>query len=414
MLFLCSGILASSSDRQPWWRKALISSDTAASMMLNRVGSSIVFPLQGNVYPAGYYNVTINIGQPPRPYFLDVDTGSDLTWLQCDAPCRQCIEAPHPLYKPSNQLVPCKDPICTSLRGDQDCEDPDQCDYEVEYADGGSSLGVLVKDYFLLNSTNGKRLNPLLALGCGYDQLEGRSSHPLDGILGLGKGISSIPSQLSSQGLVKNVIGHCLSGRGGGFLFFGDDIYDSSRISWTPMSRDYIKYYSPGLAEMIFDGKSTGIRNLPVVFDSGSSYSYLNSQAYQGLLSSLRKILAGKPLTEADNEDTTLPICWKGKRPFKSVRDVRKYFKTFTLSFNSGGRFKTHFEFPPEAYLIISYKGNACLGVLNGTQVGLRDLNVIGDISMLDRMVIYNNEKQAIGWAPANCDRIPKFKTNIF
>ncbi|OMO61124.1 hypothetical protein COLO4_33549 [Corchorus olitorius] len=31
-----------------------------------------------------YYNVTINIGQPPKPYFLDLDTGSDLTWLQCD------------------------------------------------------------------------------------------------------------------------------------------------------------------------------------------------------------------------------------------------------------------------------------------------------------------------------------------
>lgn len=39
-----------------------------------------------------YYNVTINIGQPPRPYYLDLDTGSDLTWLQCDAPCVRCLE----------------------------------------------------------------------------------------------------------------------------------------------------------------------------------------------------------------------------------------------------------------------------------------------------------------------------------
>ena len=30
---------------------------------------------------------------------------------------------------------------------------------------------------------------------------------------------------------------------------------------------------------------------------------------------------------------------------------------------------------------------------------------------MQDKMVIYNNEKQLIGWAPANCDRIPKSKT---
>lgn len=38
------------------------------------------------------YNVTLNIGQPPKPYFLDPDTGSDLTWLQCDAPCVRCTE----------------------------------------------------------------------------------------------------------------------------------------------------------------------------------------------------------------------------------------------------------------------------------------------------------------------------------
>jgi hypothetical protein len=77
------------------------------------------------------------------------------------------LQAPHPYYKPSNNLVACKDPICQSLRtsGDQRCENPEQCDYEVEYADGGSSLGVLVKDAFNLNFTSEKRQSPLLALG---------------------------------------------------------------------------------------------------------------------------------------------------------------------------------------------------------------------------------------------------------
>lgn len=30
------------------------------------------------------------LGSPPKLYFLDMDTGSDLTWAQCDAPCRNC------------------------------------------------------------------------------------------------------------------------------------------------------------------------------------------------------------------------------------------------------------------------------------------------------------------------------------
>ena len=67
----------------------------------------------------------------------------------------------------------------------------------------------------------------------------------------------------------------------------------------------------------------------------------------------MKKELTGKPLREA-LDDKTLPLCWKGQRPFKSLQDVRKYFKPLALSFNNGGKGKTQFELPPEAYLIIS------------------------------------------------------------
>jgi hypothetical protein len=45
-------------------------------------------------------------------------------------------------------------------------------------------------------------------------------------------------SQLNAIGLTRNVVGHCLSGRGGGFLFFGDDLVPSSGVVWTPISRN--------------------------------------------------------------------------------------------------------------------------------------------------------------------------------
>ncbi|KAM7517978.1 hypothetical protein LguiB_016940 [Lonicera macranthoides] len=277
-----------------------------------------------------FYYVEMNIGKPPRPYFLDPDTGSDLTWLQCDAPCVHCTKGPHPLYRPNNDLVVCKDPICEALHeGEHNCEDDlDQCDYEVEYADGGSSLGVLVNDVFLLNLTAGIQQTSRLALGCGYDQLPGANYHPLDGVLGLGKGKSSIISQLRGQGLIQNVVGHCFGGKGGGFIFFGDDVYDSSRVVWTPMSRDYSKHYSPGFAELILGGKTTGLKNLLIVFDSGSSYTF----------------------------------------QFFSKRQIKCILTSSMIS--------------------------------------------RADITMQDKMVIYDNEKQAIGWLPANCERIPKPKDN--
>ncbi|XP_038707991.1 aspartic proteinase Asp1-like isoform X2 [Tripterygium wilfordii] len=406
---------SSTSSRGVRWRKAMQHQEREPLMVPNRVGvSSVMFPLHGNVYPTGYYNVTIQIGQPQKPYFLDVDTGSDLTWLQCDAPCIRCMEAHHPYYRPNNDLLSCNDPLCKSLQsnGGNRC-DSGQCDYEVEYADGGSSLGVLVRDVFPLNFTNGAQARPHLSLGCGYKQSPDATNHPLDGILGLGRGKTSIISQLSSQGFVRNVVGHCLSSRGGGYLFFGDDIYDSSHVTWTALSQEHPKHYSPGYAELYFGGRTTGYKNLFVTFDSGSSYTYFNSEAYQGLVYLVKKDLHGQPLKEVP-DDQTLPLCWKGHIPFQSIHDVENYFKPFALRFTNGGESKsTLFEFTPETHLIISSKGNVCMGILNGTEVGLGNLNLIGDISMQDRMVIYDNEKQMMGWEPADCDSIPKSTSSI-
>lgn len=39
-----------------------------------------------------YYSVSVSIGRPPKTFDLDIDTGSDLTWVQCDAPCTGCTK----------------------------------------------------------------------------------------------------------------------------------------------------------------------------------------------------------------------------------------------------------------------------------------------------------------------------------
>lgn len=372
-------------------------------------GSSLVFPLSGNVYPNGYYQVTLEVGQPPKPYFLDIDTGSDLTWLQCDAPCAKCTPAPHSLYKPHKNVITCKDPVCTSLHWPENhpCHDLDeQCDYEVAYADRGSSLGVLVKDIFPLRFTNGSIVVPHLIFGCGYSQEVPTSTHPpfTDGILGLADGKSSILSQLSGLGLIKNVVGHCLSAQGGGFLFFGDDVLPSSGIAWRPMEQTSSgKHYSLGPAELLFDGQATGVKDLPIIFDSGSTFSYFSSEAYNILVSALKKNINAKQLTDA-TDDKTLPICWSGSKSFKSVNDATSYVKPFTLSFMKAKN--VEFQLLPEAYLILTEHGNVCLGILNGTEVGLGNYNLIGDISLQDKMVIYDNEKKRIGWLPANCNKL--------
>lgn len=34
--------------------------------------------------------MSLSIGDPPMLFYLDIDTGSDLTWVECDAPCEGC------------------------------------------------------------------------------------------------------------------------------------------------------------------------------------------------------------------------------------------------------------------------------------------------------------------------------------
>ncbi|KAL6658483.1 hypothetical protein ACP70R_004069 [Stipagrostis hirtigluma subsp. patula] len=153
--------------------------------------SSMVLKLDGNVYPTGHFYVTMHIGVPAKPYFLDIDTGSKVTWLECDAgggSCQTCNKTPHPLYRPKRiNRVPCAHPLCDALHRDlgtqKNCtEYPQQCDYGIKYLDGSWSTGVLLQDKFSFSESQ-------IAFGCGYEQGDNPGKEvPVDGILGLGKG----------------------------------------------------------------------------------------------------------------------------------------------------------------------------------------------------------------------------------
>ncbi|KAG8091111.1 hypothetical protein GUJ93_ZPchr0011g28103 [Zizania palustris] len=371
--------------------------------------SSAVFQLHGDVYPTGHYYVTMNIGDPAKPYFLDVDTGSDLTWLQCDAPCQSCNKVPHPLYRPTkSKLLPCANSLCTALHNGQSpskkCTSQQQCDYQIKYTDNASSLGVLVTDSFSLPLRNSSNVHPSLSFGCGYDQQVGKNGAAqatTDGLLGLGRGSVSLLSQLKQHGITKNVLGHCLSTSGEGFLFFGDDMVPTSRVTWVPMARSTSgDYYSPGSATLYFDRRSLGMKPMEVVFDSGSTYTYFAAQPYQAIVS---KIKGGLSKSLKQVSDPSLPLCWKGQKALKSVFDVKTDFKSLQLSFGKN----SVMEIPPENYLIVTKIGNVCLGILDGSAARL-SFNIIGDITMQDQMVIYDNERVQLGWIRGSCSRSPK------
>lgn len=388
-----------------------------------KVDASSILPVRGNVYPDGLYYTYILVGDPPKRYFLDIDTGSDLTWIQCDAPCISCAKGANALYKPTkHNILPPKDSLCMEVQRHQAagyCQSCRQCDYEIQYADQSSSVGVLARDELHLLMENGSWTNLNLVFGCAYDQkgLLLSTLAKTDGILGLSRSKVSLPSQLARKGIIKNVVGHCLTiDGGGGYLFLGDDFVPQWGMAWVSMLNGLsMDFYHSEIMKMNYGsrrlrlgvpGSSVG----PVIFDSGSSYTYFLQQAYSDLVASLEEV-SGSGLIQ-DTSDLTLPICWKAESPIRSVKDVKHFFKILTLQFGSTWWIgSTKLQIPPEGYLIISDKGNVCLGILDGSKVNDGSTIILGDISLRGKLVIYDNVKHKIGWQPSDCIRSRKSKS---
>ncbi|XP_031279049.1 aspartyl protease APCB1 isoform X2 [Pistacia vera] len=398
------------------------------SFSANTVGvdSSSIFPVRGSVYPDGLYFTYMLVGSPPRPYYLDIDTGSDLTWIQCDAPCSSCAKGANPLYKPRiESILPSKDPLCKEIQRNQKgayCE-ACQCDYEIEYADRSSSMGVLARDELQLMITNGSLTKLNVVFGCAYDQ-QGLLLNTLvqtDGILGLSRAKVSLPSQLASQKIINNVVGHCLAtdAGSGGYMFLGDDLVPNWGMAWVPMlDSPSIDFYHTAIVKMSYGSSLLSLGGWDsqvgrALFDTGSSYTYFTKQAYIELVASLKEVSNMGLIL--DSSDSTLPLCWRAKLPIRSVMDVKQYFKTLTLQFGSKWWIaSTKLRIPPEGYLIVSKKGNICLGILDGSEVHDGSTIILGDISMRGQLIVYDNINQRIGWAKSDCVKPRRIKTLPF
>jgi len=46
----------------------------------------------------------------------------------------------------------------------------------------------------------------------------------------------------------------------------------------------FSNHYTTGPADLLFNGKPTGLKGLKLIFDTGSSYTYFNSKAYQTII----------------------------------------------------------------------------------------------------------------------------------
>ncbi|GMP51713.1 hypothetical protein CsSME_00017840 [Camellia sinensis var. sinensis] len=146
--------------------------------------AGVDLPLGGTGRPdtVGLYYAMIGIGTPSRDYFVQVDTGSDIMWVNCI----QCIECPKrgyhglelTLYNPKDsltgKLVSCDQEFCLEINGGpvSGCMANVSCLYTEVYGDGSFSIGYFVKDVVQYDGVSGdlqtKSANGSVIFGYAY------------------------------------------------------------------------------------------------------------------------------------------------------------------------------------------------------------------------------------------------------
>ncbi|MCL7041054.1 hypothetical protein MKW94_026579 [Papaver nudicaule] len=151
---------------------------------------------------SGEYFSRVGVGIPPKPQYLILDTGSDITWLQCEPCNNKCYNQTDPIFDPSSSTsfsqTPCGTQEC-NLLPDSACSNR-TCRYQVSGDDGSYSIGELSKS----GSSTTTREN--IYIGCGHDNRG--LSNSAAGLLALGRGSLSFPSQVNAY-----VFSYCLVDR---------------------------------------------------------------------------------------------------------------------------------------------------------------------------------------------------------
>ncbi|KAK9159712.1 hypothetical protein Syun_006053 [Stephania yunnanensis] len=260
-----------------------------------RILAEIDLPLGGNRDPGdtGLYFTKIGIGTPSKDYYVQVDTGSDIFWLELK------------LYDPNEsetaKLIPCTQDFCSATYDGPvpGCTPDLLCEYKVVYGDGSSSVGYFVKDTVQLGRVSGNLAtavaNTSIIFGCGAKQSGdlGSSYVALDGLVGFGKSNSSLISQLAASGKVRKMFSHCLDGQNGGGIFAIGRVVQP-KLSTTPMVPNQ-QHYNVNLTAIevgkaflplpsnIFD---TGNRKGTII-DSGTTLAYLPQVIYEPLINKI-------------------------------------------------------------------------------------------------------------------------------
>ncbi|GMH01073.1 hypothetical protein Nepgr_002912 [Nepenthes gracilis] len=345
----------------------------------------------GTSQGSGEYFSRVGIGSPEKEFFMVVDTGSDLNWLQCE-PCTDCYSQADPIFNPASSStyspLACDTPQCSSLQV-SGCRD-NTCLYQVSYGDGSYTVGDFVTETlsFQPSASIGK-----VAIGCGHDNnglFVGAA-----GLLGLGGGQLSLPSQLKATSL-----SYCLVDRDSdksSTLEFNSLQPNNSVVAPLIKNSKLDTFYYVGLTGMSVGGQMLSIPSSlfalgdagsgGVIVDSGTAVTRLPTEAYNSLRDAFVRLTRDLPSTSGV---AIFDTCYD----FSSMTSVK--VPTVSLHFAGGEAL----DLPANNYLVpVDSSRTFCFAFAPTTS----SMSIIGNIQQQGVRVHFDLAKSQVSFSQNSC-----------
>ncbi|XP_040380733.1 aspartyl protease AED1-like [Oryza brachyantha] len=345
------------------------------------------------------YVVTLGVGTPAVQQTVLIDTGSDLSWVQC-RPCGsgECYRQKDPLFDPSSSSsyasIPCGSDACRKLAAGSyghgcatSVSGASVCEYGIEYGDGATTTGVY--------STERLTLKPGVVVtdfgfGCG-DHQHGPFDK-FDGLLGLGGAPESLVSQTSSR--FGGAFSYCLPPASGsaGFLTLGAPSTNAG-FSFTPLRRipgAPATFYTVTLAGISVGGEPLAIPpsafSSGMIIDSGTVITALPATAYAALRSAFRSAMSEYRLLPPS--DGGLDTCYD----FTGHSNVT--VPRVSLAFAGSATVELAV---PSGVLVDGCLAFAGTGTTDGA------IGIIGNVNQRTFEVLYDSGKGTVGFRAGAC-----------
>ncbi|KAG9455931.1 hypothetical protein H6P81_000439 [Aristolochia fimbriata] len=344
------------------------------------------------------YIVTIELGG--QKMSVIVDTGSDITWVQCQ-PCRYCYNQQDPLFNPTLSptfhSILCNSSICASLQfatGNLGfCRiNGKNCNYNVNYGDGSYTDGELSLEQLKLGDTTVQNF----VFGCG------QRNHGLfggvSGLMGLGRSRLSLVSQTLAE--FGGVFSYCLPSEENlsGSLILGANL--SAFRNSTPIS--YTRIVSnpqmPTFYFLNFTGASVG--GIPLqapgfakgvtLIDSGTVITRLVPSVYKAVRDEFLKQFSGYPSAPGFSIlDTCFNLTGYSEVDIPNLR----------LHFEGGTEVKV--DVSGMFYFVRKDASQVCLALASLSSED--EIAIIGNYQQKNLRVVYNGKDSELGFAEENC-----------